>query len=95
MRTRAQGSEARAYPGFLSVEACLGVLLLSPERYASPSQGSPLRPQQYDAGTRRRESKWSKRLCLRKQGKGRGLNPRSPNPEFEVLTARPHTPPHF
>ena len=44
MRTRAQGSEARAYPGFLSVEACLGVLLLSPERYASPSQGSPSAP---------------------------------------------------
>ena len=39
-----------------------------------------------------RETKWSKLPCLRKQRDGRGLNPR---PEFEELTARPHTPPLF
>ena len=42
-----------------------------------------------------RETKWSKVPCLRKQRDGRGLNPGppDPDPEFEVLTARPHTPP--
>ena len=39
------------------------------------------------------ETKWSKVPCLRKQHNRRGLNPRNPDPEFEVLTTRPHTPP--
>ena len=40
-----------------------------------------------------RETKWSKVPCLRKQRDGRGLHPGPPDLEFEVLTARPHTPP--
>ena len=40
-----------------------------------------------------RETKWSKVPCLRKQRDGWGLNPGPPDPEFEVLTTRPHTPP--
>ena len=40
-----------------------------------------------------RETKASKVHCLRKQRDGRGLNPRSPDPEFEVLKARPLMPP--
>ena len=40
-----------------------------------------------------RETKWSKAPCLRKQRDGRGVNPGTPDLEFEVLTARPHTPP--
>ena len=39
-----------------------------------------------------RETKRSKVPCLRKQRDGRGLNPGPPDPEFKVLTARPHTP---
>ena len=38
------------------------------------------------------ETKWSKVPCLRKQRDGRGLYPGPPDLEFEVLTARPHTP---
>ena len=34
---------------------------------------------------------WSKVPCLRKQRDGRG----PPDPEFEVLTARPHTPSQY
>ena len=41
----------------------------------------------------RRETKGSKVPCLRKQLDGRGLNPRSPDPEFEVLTTQPLMPP--
>ena len=40
-----------------------------------------------------RETKWSKVPCLRKQCDRQGLNPIPPDLEFEVLTARPHTPP--
>jgi len=40
-----------------------------------------------------RETKWNKVPCLRKQRDWRGFNPGPPDPEFEVLTARPHTPP--
>ena len=40
-----------------------------------------------------RETKASKVLGLRKQRDGRGLNPRSPDPEFEMLTTRPLMPP--
>ena len=40
-----------------------------------------------------RETKWSKIPCLRKQRDGRGLHPGPPDLGFEVLTARPHTPP--
>ena len=55
-------------------------------------------PQQYVAGThytsgRRETTKWSKIPCRRKQRDGRGLNPGPPDPEFEVFTAQPHTPP--
>ena len=39
-----------------------------------------------------REAKWIKIPCLWKQRDGRGLNPRPQDPEFEVLTARPHMP---
>ena len=41
----------------------------------------------------RRETKWSNVPCLRRQRDGRGLNLGLPDPEFELLTARPHTPP--
>ena len=41
----------------------------------------------------RRETKGSKVPCRRKQLDGRGLNPRSPDPEFEVLTTQPLMPP--
>ena len=37
-----------------------------------------------------RETKWSKDPRQGKQHKRRGLNPGSPDPEFEVLTARSH-----
>ena len=40
-----------------------------------------------------RETKWSKVPCLRQQHDRRGLKPRPPDPEFEVLTTWPHTPP--
>ena len=56
-------------------------------------------PQQYVAGThytseRRETTKWSKIPCLRNQRDGRrGLKPGPPQPEFEVFTAQPHTPP--
>ena len=33
----------------------------------------------------------SKVPCLGKQRDGQGLNPSPPDPQFEVLTARPHT----
>ena len=42
-----------------------------------------------------RETKWSKVPCLRKKRDGWGLNPGTPDPEFEVLTTRPHTPPQW
>ena len=32
--------------------------------------------------------------CLRKRRDGRSFNPGPPDPELEVLTARPHTPLH-
>ena len=41
----------------------------------------------------RRETKRSKVPCRRKQLDGRGLNPRSPDPEFEVLTTQSLMPP--
>ena len=40
-----------------------------------------------------RDIKWSKVPCVRKQRDGQGLNLTPPDPEFEVLTAGPHTPP--
>ena len=40
-----------------------------------------------------RETKWSKVPCLKVQRDGRGLNTGPPDPEFEVLTTRPRTPP--
>ena len=36
----------------------------------------------------------SKVPCLRKQHNGPSLNPGPPDPEFEVLTAKPHMPPY-
>ena len=42
-----------------------------------------------------KEAKWSKVPCVRNQRDGRGLNPGPPDPEFEVLTARPHLPSDF
>ena len=42
-----------------------------------------------------RETKWSKVPCLREQRDGRGLNPAPQDPEFEVFTIRPHTPPQL
>ena len=42
-----------------------------------------------------RKKKWSKVHCLRKQCDGWGLNVGPPDPELEVLTARPHMPPHI
>ena len=40
-----------------------------------------------------RETKWSKVPCLKKKRDGRGLDPGPPDPEMEVLTTRPQTPP--
>ena len=62
---------------------------------ASPSQGYPPAVcRQYPCIYTRewRETKWSKVPRIRKQRDGRGLNPGPPHPEFEVLTAQPHTP---
>ena len=36
----------------------------------------------------------SKVPCLRKQRNGRSLNPGPPDPEFEVLAAKPHMAPY-
>ena len=38
------------------------------------------------------ETKWSKVPCLKKQCTGRGLNPRPPSLEFEVLNGQLQTP---
>ena len=38
-----------------------------------------------------RETRWSRVPCLRKQGDRWGLNPRPPDPEFEVLTTLPYS----
>ena len=40
-----------------------------------------------------RQSKWIRVRCVRKQRNRRGLNTRPPDPEFEVLTIRPHSSP--
>ena len=40
-----------------------------------------------------RERMYSKVSCLMKRRDGTGLNPGPPDPEFEVLTTRPHAPP--
>ena len=70
-------------------------MLLPPGQDASPSQGYP--PQQYVAGTHFynwvKTDKWSKVPCIRKQRYGPGINPRTPNQEFEVLFTWPNTPP--
>ena len=55
----------------------LGVLLLPPGQDASPSQRYPT----------------AECPCPRKQRDGQGLNPGHPDPEFEVLPTRSHTPP--
>ena len=75
-------------------------MLLPPGPDASPSQGYLPPPPPGSSSPvaiytpRWRETKWSKVPCLRKQRDGRGLNPGPPDPEFKVLTAWPHTPPH-
>ena len=75
--------------------------LLPPGRDVSPSQGYPSAvccwyPFMHLGEERQsRVPQWSKVPCLRKQRDGRGLNTGPPDPEFEVLTTRPHTPPHF
>ena len=76
---------AGAYPGFISMKH-LGVLLLPLGQDASPSCMSPVPI--YKPGWR--EAKCSKAPCLREQSNGQGLNPAPPDPEFEVLTTRPH-----
>ena len=55
-------------------------------------------PQQYITRTYdlytwvNQQTKWSKVQCLTKQCDRRGMNPRPPDPELEVLTAQPaHT----
>ena len=71
-----------------------GILLLPPGRDASPSHGYP---QQYVAGTH--SYTWVKRdnvelsSLFKNKRDMRGLKPRPPDRKFEVLTARPHTPP--
>ena len=40
----------------------------------------------------KRETKWGKVPCLRKQHDGRSLDPGPPDPKFEASTARPHIP---
>ena len=57
-----------------------GVLLLPPGWDSSPSHTH------LNNWVKRGKVEWY--LCLRKQRDGRGLNPRPPDPEFEVLTAR-------
>ena len=37
------------------------------------------------------KTKWSKVPCIRKQRNGRGSKPGPPDPEIQLLTARPHT----
>ena len=96
-RVKVHTSQRPKRPELIPVSAarsCIGVLLLPPGRDASPSQGYPpssMSPVHiYAPG--RRETKWSKVPCVRKQLDERGLNPGPPDAEFEVLTARPHTP---
>ena len=93
--TRAKGLNGRSLSSFPQYEACLGVLLLLPGRDASPSQcylpsSMSLVPIYTPVW---RETTWFKVPFIRKQWEGRGLNPWPPDPEFEVLTARPHMPP--
>ena len=74
----------------------LGVLLLPPGQDAGPSQGYPpavcRRYPFIHLGEERQSG--VKLLVLRKQPDGRGLNPGPPDLQFEMLTSRPHTPPH-
>ena len=86
---------AGAYPGFISMKE-LGVLLLPPGQDAGPSQGYPpavcRRYPFIHLGEERQNG--VKLLVLRKQPDGQGLNPGPPDLQFEMLTSRPHTPPH-
>ena len=97
MRTRAKGPHGRSlFP--VSLAWSMPRSIAPPSgRDASPSQGYPpgsMSPVPiYAPGWRDSEAKWSKVPCLRKQRDGRGLNPGFPDPEFEVFTAQPHTPP--
>ena len=74
----------------------LRVMLLPPARDASPLQGYPPSSMSpipiYTPGWR--EAKWSKVPCLREICDREGVNPRPQDPEFDVLTTQPHTPPH-
>ena len=94
MHTRAKGRNGQSFSRFPQCEACPGVLLLPPDRMlfhrrVTPSSMSPVPI--YTPGWR--ESKWIRVTCIRKQCNRRGLNTRPPDPEFEVLTIRPHTSP--
>ena len=87
-------SQKPTRPQFIPVSVTWSNLLLLPgrdlvHRRVPPSSMSSVPV--YTPGWR--ETKCSKVLCLRKQRGGRGLNPGPPDPEFVVLTARPHTPP--
>ena len=84
---------AGAYPGFLSMKHALeycyspldGMLV---RRRATPSSISPVPI--YTPGWR--NAKWSKVSCLRKRRDGSRLELLTPDPEFEVLVARPYAP---
>ena len=66
-----------------------------PGQDASPSQGYPPAVcRQYPFTPGWRETKWRKVSCIRKQRDGRGLKRGPSDPNFELLTARPHAPPH-
>ena len=87
---------ARAYPSVLSMKhlprsiptptwtGCYSNAWLPPSKYITGN---------YDLYTWvNGQTKWSKGSCLGKQWDRRGLNPRPPDPELEVLTAQPgHT----
>ena len=87
---------AGAYPCFLySMKHALEYCYSPSGQDARPSQGYPpavcRRYPFYTCGCRR-ETKWRKVPCLRKQCHWWGLNPGPPDLEFEVLTAWPLTP---
>ena len=73
----------------------LGVLLRPPGPDANPLQGYPPTVCRQYLVIQLAEERQSgvKFLCLRKQHDVQGLNPGPPDPEFEVLTIWPHTPP--
>ena len=85
---------AGAYPDFISMKQ-LGVFSLSPGQNASPLQGYPPSVCRQYPFIHLGEERQTKVPCLREQRHRPGLNPGPPDPEFEVLTTRPHMPPRF